>query len=313
MLRSFSIISAALLIATPAFAQDAPEPLAVPSDRAVAATGETGEPSTPGVAEETPAVSHPAVRKVTARPKPAARRIISAAQAADETTDAGSAAVSEPASGVAVTDHSAAAAGDPNQTQEPLALPGIEKSPGTQGSALASVGTGLDIILRFAFVLALAYLSVVGLKMYAARSGKPFKFGNRALVVEESTPLASGVYIHLVRLGERRWLVGSSQSQISILSNLDGEDSLEAGSQPSGIASVQITRKASDSPVGPGASMFSALENLLRPSGREAAAIASQPIHKPARPEPPAAQVAGELRKSAEFISEMRARLQDKA
>lgn len=312
MLKSSFIISATIFLATAGFSQEAPDPLAVPEVPAVSITTEAAQPTAEEVAKETPAAPRPAARRVTSRPKPASSRIISTAQAADEKVPALETPVSSVPSSAEVTEESSAVGREEHQ-QEPLGLLGNEKSSSDQGSTLASVGTGLDFALRFVFVLALAYLSVVGLKMYAARSGKPFKFGSRALVVEESTPLASGVYIHLVRLGDRRWLVGSSQSQISILSSLDEEDGQESQPEPPGIASVQITGKASDSFATSPASVFSALEGLLKPAGRKATSVAGSDISRRTREEPPAAQVAGELRKSAEFISEMRARLQDKA
>lgn len=312
MLKPFFIVSAAILIANPAFAQEASDPLALHSEPVASIEAESGQAPAEEVAEEAPVAPAPAIRRVTTKPKPAASRIISKAQAADEKADAVEAPVSPSPSSVQVTEEPQAAVED-EQQQEPFGLLGSENSSGSQGSKLASVGTGLDFILRFAFVLALAYLSVVGLKMYAARSGKPFKFGNRALVVEESTPLASGVYIHLVRLGDRRWLVGSSQSQISILSSLDEDDGQESQPEPLGIASVQITGKASNSPNSSPASVFSALESLLKPAGRQVTSVAGSDFRRRTKEEPPAARVAGELRKSAEFISEMRARLQDKA
>lgn len=157
--------------------------------------------------------------------------------------------------------------------------------------ALGAAASAAGLLARLALVLALAYLFIVALKFLYSRTGRPLKFGERLLQVEESAPLGGGAAVHLVRIGEQRWLVGTAQGQVSILSAVNAAG--EAGGAPE-------TRR--DAPT------LSGLLNAGILSGQttERARRGNSPAEKAS----PARLVSGELRQTSSFIDEMRARLQ---
>ncbi|BCW99766.1 MAG: hypothetical protein KatS3mg024_2593 [Armatimonadota bacterium] len=157
--------------------------------------------------------------------------------------------------------------------------------------ALGIAGSVAGLLARLALVLALAYLSIVALKFLYSRTGRPLKFGERLLQVEESAPLGGGAAVHLVRIGEQRWLVGTAQGQVNILSEVGGKGEA-VGAPPS----------REDAP---------SLSGLLNPGLlRELTGKASRKTDVRLEAASPARAVSGELRQTSSFIDEMRARLQ---
>ena len=152
---------------------------------------------------------------------------------------------------------------------------------------LGAAGAGLVFLLKLGLVLVLAYLTVVALKLFWNRSGRPLQFGKRSLVVEASAPPGVGPALHVVHVGGRRTLVGTAQGQINILQELDAET---ADAQPS----LQPVAPANAASPLAAVKLPAFLEKLTR---REAPG------------ETAAAGVASELRRSAQFIDEIRARM----
>ncbi len=158
--------------------------------------------------------------------------------------------------------------------------------------SFGTVLTAAGFLAKLGFVLLLAYLSVVALKLFWSRAGRPLKFGERVLMVEESAPLSAGSAVHVVRLNNQRYLVGTAQGQVTILASVDDADISEGktASVPPDSAS------AIDS--------ISALIGRIKTIGEPVL----QPVPKASRTAP-ASGVAAEMRKSAQFIEELRGRM----
>ncbi len=158
-------------------------------------------------------------------------------------------------------------------------------------NALAVAGSVAGLLARLALVLALAYLSIVALKFLYSRTGRPLRFGERLLQVEESAPLGGGAAVHLVRIGGQRWLVGTAQGQVNIL------------------CAVDSTGEEARAQTGPGQapSLAGLLEAGLL---RELTGQRTPKTRTGNAPGSPARTVSGELRQASSFIDEMRARLQ---
>lgn len=82
--------------------------------------------------------------------------------------------------------------------------------------ALDGPGLGLDLLVKLAAVLGLAYVSLALLKRYTYGSAGSQR-GN-ALRVIESTVLAPNRAVYLVRAGDREILLGVTPTQITPLS-----------------------------------------------------------------------------------------------
>ncbi|MCC6483940.1 MAG: flagellar biosynthetic protein FliO [Armatimonadetes bacterium] len=185
------------------------------------------------------------------------------------------------------------------------------------GTALTGIGAGLGFLAKLALVLVLAYLSVVALKLFWTRTGKPLRFGARTLIVEESAPLSAGTAVHLVNINGKRFLVGTAQGQVNILAALDDNFEIKepelrsardhgSGSTTGAESSAQ-TLEHEDSPsVNFMSSLLPAVLEGFKSRLGTVQARPKQPAQQPAA----ARKVAAEIRKSTQFIDELRSRLE---
>ncbi len=78
---------------------------------------------------------------------------------------------------------------------------------------------GIDVVLKLALVLALVYVSMVGLRWL--KKGKSHNLAGGATInVLETTGLAPGRSLHLVVVGEKTLLLGATDTHISLLAEL---------------------------------------------------------------------------------------------
>lgn len=78
---------------------------------------------------------------------------------------------------------------------------------------------GIDVVIKLALVLALVYISMIGLRWL--KKGKTHHIKTSATInVLETTGLAPGRSLHLVVVGEKTLLLGATDNQISLLAEL---------------------------------------------------------------------------------------------
>ncbi len=80
-----------------------------------------------------------------------------------------------------------------------------------------------SFILKLGLVLALAYVTILGLKRFSVLRGSSLCGSQRIRVIENS-PLGASKMLHLVEIGPKRLLLASTQNQISLLAELRPED-----------------------------------------------------------------------------------------
>ncbi len=91
-------------------------------------------------------------------------------------------------------------------------------------------GAALDITLKLLAVLALAYVALGALRKYGLGHG--LRRGDGLLQVLESTTLAPNRAVYVVRVGERRLVLGVTTSQITTLAELEAEEAVARTQQP---------------------------------------------------------------------------------
>ncbi len=96
--------------------------------------------------------------------------------------------------------------------------------------------TALSFIFRLALVLALAYGTIFALKRFTNIRGGTIA-GQRNIRVVENSMLAANRALHLVEVGNRKYLVASTPGQISLIAELSEEDlpEVKAEDAPAGF------------------------------------------------------------------------------
>ncbi len=82
----------------------------------------------------------------------------------------------------------------------------------------AGVSFALDVIFKLALVLALIYGSLYLLRRWQVGA---FASARRQLTVLETTRLSPRQSLHLVRVGERAWLIGATDQAVSLLAEVE--------------------------------------------------------------------------------------------
>lgn len=83
--------------------------------------------------------------------------------------------------------------------------------------------TALSFVSKLALVIALAYLTILGLKRLTAARGRVEGIV-RSLKVLESLSIGANRTLHLVEAGKRRFLLASTPSQVSLIAEFSGDE-----------------------------------------------------------------------------------------
>lgn len=123
-------------------------------------------------------------------------------------------------------------------------------------------------ILRMVLVLGLVLAAIYGLYALLKRSSKPASREDNYLRVLASAQLSAGRYLHVASLGDRAWLVGSTDSSMNLIAEISDKeliDTLELKAQAapeaprrdfSTLLSAWLKPKASSKTGGPVATDF---------------------------------------------------------
>ncbi len=85
--------------------------------------------------------------------------------------------------------------------------------------------------LSLALVLALAYLTILGLKRFTGLKA-PFTSGHGSMRVVENLSLGAGRTLHLVEIGSRRMVVASTATSVSLVTEIGPDDLPPTASEP---------------------------------------------------------------------------------
>jgi flagellar protein FliO/FliZ len=84
------------------------------------------------------------------------------------------------------------------------------------------------VVIRMVLVLALAALAIYGVVFFVKRLARPPEARDPHLKVLASAPLGGGAFTAVVSVGSRAWLVGGGDAGVSLISEIDETEALEA-------------------------------------------------------------------------------------
>jgi len=111
---------------------------------------------------------------------------------------------------------------------------------GTSGGTSTSV---LPYILRMVLVLGLILALIYGLYVVLRRSVRPPVVEDQYLRVLASTQLAPGRSVHVASIGKRAWVLGSTDSSVSLIAELDDRELIDT-LELKALSSPQTQRRA---------------------------------------------------------------------
>jgi len=97
----------------------------------------------------------------------------------------------------------------------------------TAGATTAS-GPSVWAAIRMVLVLALAAAAIYGVIFFIKRSAKPASATDPFLKILASSHLGSNRYAHIVSVGGRAWLLGSSDGGVSLIDEIVDNDVINA-------------------------------------------------------------------------------------
>ncbi|HUW68850.1 MAG TPA: flagellar biosynthetic protein FliO [bacterium] len=130
--------------------------------------------------------------------------------------------------------------------------------PGTTNGAAAGTGSSsiVPYIFRMIIVLALVIASIYGLYALLRRSARQRAPSDSYLRVLATTNLAVGRSLHVVALGDKAWLIGSTDSAVSPVAEIVDKELIDA-----------LALRAAESPETPRRDFGSMLMTLLGKKG----------------------------------------------
>jgi flagellar protein FliO/FliZ len=110
------------------------------------------------------------------------------------------------------------------------ALREIEEGMSFASTADNMAGTGPSIwaAVRMILVLALVAAAIYGIVFLFKRSSKQTSADDPFLKILANAHLASNRYVHVVSVGNKAWLVGSSDGGVNVIGEIDDKDVINA-------------------------------------------------------------------------------------
>ena len=99
---------------------------------------------------------------------------------------------------------------------------------GTGASPQASGSTSIWAVIRMILVLILAAAAVYGVVYFIKRSSKKTTESNPFLKILATAHLGTNRYAHIVAVGSKAWLLGSSDGGVNLIGEVDDKDVINA-------------------------------------------------------------------------------------
>lgn len=136
-----------------------------------------------------------------------------------------------------------------------------------EGSQPGEMGQGSSIlpyVLRMILVLGLVIAAIYGLYALLKRSSRPTNSYDSYLRVLATTKLGVGRSLHVVSLGDKAWLIGSTDTSVGLISEIDDKELIDA-----------LALREAQSPQTPRKDFTSILADLLGRKGPKSNASVS--------------------------------------
>jgi flagellar protein FliO/FliZ len=139
------------------------------------------------------------------------------------------------------------------QTVDETALAFSDQGTGQAQAGAAASGTStIGYFLRMILVLGLVIGAIYLVFRVMKRIGRPKQRGEELVKVLAQTSLGAGKAVHVIGLGDKAWLIGSSESGVSLIAEIDDKVLLD-----------DLALKAATAPTQPKTDFASVLSGLL--------------------------------------------------
>jgi flagellar protein FliO/FliZ len=88
--------------------------------------------------------------------------------------------------------------------------------------------SNFSLILRMLLVLVLAAAAIYGLVYFIKKLSNPKKLEDPYLKVLSSASIGPNRAVHVISLGDKAWLVGSADNSVSLISEIDDKETIDA-------------------------------------------------------------------------------------
>lgn len=95
-------------------------------------------------------------------------------------------------------------------------------------TGVSSASSSIWVVIRMILVLALAAAAVYGVVFFIKRSSKPAAGNDPFLKILASASLGSNRFAHIVSVGSKAWLLGSSDGGVNLIGEIDDKDVINA-------------------------------------------------------------------------------------
>jgi flagellar protein FliO/FliZ len=130
---------------------------------------------------------------------------------------------------VSAQEESAAAEETPvvAEDQHRIAEEGMPLRDGPTPSA-PGTGSSIWVVIRMILVLALAAAAIYGIVFVIKRSSRQPAANDPFLKILASSPVGANRYVHIVSVGSKAWLVGAGEGGVSLISEIDDKEIIDA-------------------------------------------------------------------------------------
>jgi flagellar protein FliO/FliZ len=126
------------------------------------------------------------------------------------------------------------------------------------GAAAAAPGTSVWGIFRVILTLAVVAVAIYGLVFFVKRAARGGRGQDPFLKILASAPLGANRGAYIIAVGSKAWLVGSAESGVSLISEIEDKDVLNA-------MLLEDSRKSAEAPTGPFPDFKALLQRLGMP------------------------------------------------
>lgn len=118
----------------------------------------------------------------------------------------------------------AGALGNAQAVDETALTIGDSTAPGAQSGLVAAGPGNLAYFLRMILVLALVLVAIWLVFRFMKKVGKGKSVGGGSIKVLAQASLGTGKAVHVVSLGNKAWLIGSSESSVSLIAEVEDKE-----------------------------------------------------------------------------------------
>jgi flagellar protein FliO/FliZ len=98
----------------------------------------------------------------------------------------------------------------------------------TAAAAVSASGPSVWAVVRMLLILAVVAAAIYGVVYFLRKTAKPTAASDPYLKVLSNKHLGSNRYVHIISVGDKVWLVGSSEGGVNLISEIENKEIKDA-------------------------------------------------------------------------------------